>query len=375
MKIALVYDRINKWGGAERVLLALHKLFPNAPLFTSVYEPKKAGWASVFDVKTSFLQKIPYASSSHEYLPIFMPLAFESFSFDEFDVVISITSEAAKGIITKPKTLHICYCLTPTRYLWSGYEDYFKNLVLKTLASPFISYLRSWDRVAAQRPDYYIAISKEVQGRIKKYYGRESEVVYPPVTLASSSRASSVQLQKKELNANKLDAKRYFLVVSRLVPYKRVDIAIEACNRLRLPLRIVGVGSQEQELKQMAGPTVEFLGNLTDKELIEYYKNCRALVFAGVEDLGLTILEAQSFGKPIVAYKGGGALETIIDGKTGEFFGEQTTESLINVLKQFDERKYKSLDCIKNAERFSVERFEREFVKLVEEKMREYFSS
>ena len=200
MKVALVYDRVNKWGGAERVLLAFHKLFPEATLYTSVYNPKNAPWAKAFAIKTSFLQSFPYASSSHEFYPFLMPLAFENFSFDEYDLVISVTSEAAKGIMTKPKTMHICYCLTPTRYLWSGYSDYFDNSFFRFATKPVISYLRSWDMVASQRPDMYIAISKEVKERIKKYYGRESEVIYPPVDIAFSSLSSSVQLDKK-LNA------------------------------------------------------------------------------------------------------------------------------------------------------------------------------
>ena len=190
MKVALVYDRVNKWGGAERVLLALHKLFPDAPLYTSVYNPKTAPWAEVFDVRTSFLQQFPYAQSNHELYAPLMPLAFESFLFDQYELVISLTSEAAKGILTKPKTMHLCYCLTPTRYLWSAHKEYFKDKKSRVLARPFISYLRTWDVVASQRPDVYIAISKEIQGRINKYYGRESTVVYPPVELVQSSKFS-----------------------------------------------------------------------------------------------------------------------------------------------------------------------------------------
>src|ERR1035437_3756793 len=179
MKVALVYDRVNKWGGAERVLLALHKIFPEAPLFTSVYNAESAAWAKVFDVRTSFLQNFPKAKTAHELYAVLMPLAFESFNFDNFDLVISVTSEAAKGIITKPSTLHICYCLTPTRYLWSGYNDYFKSSIFKLISKPLVSYLRFWDKIAAKRPDEYIAISIEVKNRIKKYYKRDSEVVYP----------------------------------------------------------------------------------------------------------------------------------------------------------------------------------------------------
>lgn len=368
MKVALVYDRVNKWGGAERLLLALHKLFPSAPLYTSIYNKKTASWAKDFTIISSFLQKLPWVSSSHELLAPLMPIAFESFSFDEYDLVISVTSEAAKGIRTKSTTKHICYCLTPTRYLWSGYKEYFKNDIFRFLSKPIVSYLQEWDIVAAQRPDTFIAISKEVQKRIKKYYGRDSELVYPPVETAFSSLASSVQLTNKKLNATKLDAKRssYFLIVSRLVPYKRIDIAINACNQLNLPLKIIGTGSSERYLKSIAGPTIEFLGNLTDSELVGYYKNCQALIFPGNEDFGLTVLEAQSFGKAVIALKAGGTLETVVEGKTGIFFYPQKTYALIEALKKFKNIRFSQSDCIRQAEKFSEEKFDREFLKTIE---------
>ncbi len=367
MKVALVYDRVNKWGGAERVLLALHRLFPEAPLYTSVYNQNTAPWAKVFTVKTSFLQFFPGASSSHELYPLLMPIAFESFSFDEYDLVISITSEAAKGIITKPSTFHICYCLTPTRYLWSGYADYFEDPVFRLLSKSAVSYLRSWDLVASQRPDVYVAISKEVQGRIKKYYERESEVVYPPIEISNIKS----QISNKSQNTKyKIQNTGYFLIVSRLVPYKRIDIAIEACNKLRLPLKIIGTGSQEQALKSIAGSTIEFLGSLTDEELVGYYKGCRALIFPGKEDLGLTILEAQCFGKPVVAFRDGGALETIVKGKTGEFFPQQNVKSLIDILEKFDENTYENETCRKNAEKFSYDRFKKEFMRCINNRIR-----
>jgi len=379
MKVALVYDRANKWGGAERVLLALHKLFPDAPLYTAVYDRQKTPWADVFKVKTSFLQNLPFATR-HELYAVLMPLAFESFSFDGFDLVISVTSEAAKGIITKPKTLHICYCLTPTRYLWSGYKDYFKNPFFRFISKPAVSYLRAWDKIAAQRPDAYIAISKEVQGRIKKYYGRESVVVYPPVTLVDGRRwkieDSNLKMEDrrliypqastlKNLPSTFYHPSSYFLIVSRLVPYKRIDIAIRAFNKLKLQLKIVGIGSDENRLRSIAHPNIEFLGYLTERELVRYYKGCRALVFPGIEDLGLTILEAQSFGKPVIAFRGGGALETVIEDKTGEFFYPQTEEALIKKIKEFKISKYDPLKCIKNAERFSYARFRKEFMRIV----------
>mgnify|MGYP001579990692 CR=1 FL=1 len=376
MKVALVYDRLNKWGGAERVLLALHKIFPNAPLYTSVYDPQKAPWASVFKVRTSFLQSLPFGMN-HELFAVLMPLAFESFNFDEYDLVISVTSEAAKGIITKPHTKHICYCLTPTRYLWSGYDEYFKNSVLKFISKPAVSYLKTWDKIAAQRPDAYIAISGEVQGRIKKYYGRDSEVVYPPVGF---QKTQNTQLAKKseDQNVRLSDSPshrfsefseysgNYFLIVSRLVPYKKIDLAVKAFNKLKLPLKIVGTGSEMERLQRMAGPTIEFLGYLTDKELVRYYSGCKTLVFPGIEDFGLTILEAQSFGKPVIAFRGGGALESVIENKTGVFFDKQSVESLIVAIKQFNNITIDPKDCIEQAEKFSFERFKKELMEIIE---------
>ena len=362
MKVALVYDRVNKWGGAERVLLALHKIFPDAPLYTSVYNKDKASWAKVFKIKTSFLQKFPFASKNHEFYAPLMPLAFESFSFDEYDLVISVTSEAAKGIITKPGTLHICYCLTPTRYLWSGYDDYFKNSFLRFITKPIISYLRFWDKIASQRPDVIFAISKEVQKRIKKYYGRESEIIYPPLGLSSTDY--SPQLGKKAVVRSR-STESFFLIVSRLVPYKRIDLAVKVFNKLGLPLRIVGTGVEEEKLRRMAKSNVEFLGNLTDKELVGYYKGCKALIFPGKEDFGLTILEAQSFGKPVVAFRAGGALETIVEGKTGIFFSPQTEEALGEAVKKFMKLRFIEEDCMRQAGKFNIEEFEESFKKEV----------
>jgi glycosyltransferase involved in cell wall biosynthesis len=355
MKVALVYDRLNKWGGAERVLLALHKLFPKAPLYTSVYDRKKAPWADVFEVRTSFLQNFPF-STHHELFAPLMPLAFESFNFDEFDLVISVTSEAAKGIITKPRTKHICYCLTPTRYLWSGYDEYFKNPLFRLIATPLTLYLKFWDKIAATRPDEYIAISKEVQGRIKKYYGRESEVIYPSFSFEAFIGSNLALTQNP-----------YYLIVSRLVPYKKIDLAIKAFNKLKLPLKIIGTGVEMNRLKAISGSTIEFLGYLTDKELVGYYRDCRALVFPGIEDFGLTILEAQSFGKPVIAFKAGGALETITEGKTGIFFDESNAESLIKAVNQLGNLTINPEDCINKAREFSFEQFNKNFMRRIED--------
>lgn len=367
MKVALVYDRVNKWGGAERVLLALHELFPDAPIYTSVYDKKKAPWAKIFNVKTSFLQNIPFASSRHELLACLMPLAFESFSFDKYDLVISLTSEAAKGIITKPGTVHICYCLTPTRYLWSGYKDYFKNNDLKFFSLPLVKSLRKWDIAASQRPDAFIAISKEVQTRVKKYYSRDSELVYPPVSLVNSK---SEARNPKQLQNTKYKTERenYFLVVSRLskfTSYKRIELAIDACNKLKFPLKIIGTGNALNELKEKAGPTIEFIGSVSDKMLSKYYEDCRALIFPGNEDLGLVMIEAQMAGKPVIAFKGGGALELIVEGVTGIFFEKQTTTSLVNALQRFELNTFDQRKCRKNAEKFSMANFKENFLSVV----------
>ncbi len=384
MKVALVYDRVNKIGGAERVLKVLHEIFPKAPLFTAVYNKKTARWADVFAVKTTFLHHIPKASTNHEYFAWLAPLAFEELNLDEYDLVISITSEYAKGIITKPGTLHICYCLTPTRYLWSGYQTYFTSGWFRLLSKPFVNYLRSWDKVAAQRPDYYIAISQTVRERIKKYYGRESVVVYPPITLEDDRRwkveGRNLKMEGGSLinhlssNFKNLPStfyhppskKQYFLLVSRLVPYKRIDIAVEAFNQLGWPLKIVGTGREFEKLKAAAASNIEFLQNLTDEALSSYYQDCIALIFPGEEDFGLAILEAQSFGKPIIAYGSGGALETVVEGKTGEFFAPQTKEALVEKLKSFDATRYNVKDCQRQAEKFSKERFKIDLINLID---------
>jgi len=351
MKTAIVYDRVNKWGGAERVLLTLHEMFPSAPLYTSVYNSKTASWAKVFPkVYTSFLQNFPFAKNNHELYAALMPIAFESFNFDEYDLVISVTSESAKGILVKPGTKHICYMLTPTRYLWNGYEEYFKNPILKFISTPVTNYLRNWDKVAAYRPDKIVSISSEVKKRVKKFYNLESEVIFPPTSLSTGS-------DKHGSN--------YYLVVSRLVPYKRLNLAVEAFNRLKYPLVIVGTGSEQNNLKFMSHKNIKFAGKVSEEELVKYYSSCRALIFPQEEDFGLTAVEAQSFGKPVIAYKAGGSLDTIIDGRTGVFFNEQNWQALYDAVKRFEKMKFDSKIIIRNAGRFSKERFKKEFLKLI----------
>ncbi|MBI3384965.1 glycosyltransferase [Candidatus Gottesmanbacteria bacterium] len=364
MKVALAYDRVNKIGGAERVLLALHEIWPKAPLYTAVYDEEKAPWAKVFPkVITSFLQKIPLAKSHHELFAALTELAFETFNFSQFDLVISVTSSEAKAIITKPETLHICFCLTPTRYLWSGNSLYQNNPgfgvlnpMIKTLLPLVVPKLRVFDQIASKRPDFYLAISNTVKKRIKKYYQRESEVVYPGID------TDKFKIQNSKFKSTNQKSKvNYFLVVSRLVPYKRIDLAIEAFNELGWELKIIGTGVEADNLKKIAKSNVEFLGELTDEKLVGYYQDCRALVCTQEEDFGLVSIEAQAFGKPVIAFAKGGIAETIRQGKTGILFKQQNLLSLFLALKKFTKMKFSSQDCRKNALIYNKEQFQKDF--------------
>jgi glycosyltransferase involved in cell wall biosynthesis len=363
-KVALVYDRVNKIGGAERVLLALHEIWPHAPLYTAVYDKKRATWANDFLVRSSFIQRIPFAKNHHELFPWLTPMAFESFSFDDFDIVISVTSAEAKNIITKPHTLHICYCLTPTRYLWSGNEDYqnnpnigLPNWITSLGLRLWKKRLQYWDRIASARPDYYLAISSLVGTRIQEYYKRKVEkVIYPPVE-------TDIFLK----NTQPIKPGSYFLVVSRLVPYKRVDIIIDACNKTGLPLVIVGDGVELLRLMRMARKNIQFKQHVSDQELVNLYRQCKAYISAAQEDFGISAVEAQAAGKPVISYKKSGIAEIIVEGKTGMLFAEQTTGSLVTALKSFDSGWYDSVLCATNAQRFSKSHFMRTMKDTVEQ--------
>jgi glycosyltransferase involved in cell wall biosynthesis len=365
LKVAFVYDRVNKIGGAERVLIALHEIWPEAPLYTAVYDKKKARWASVFKVHTSFLQWFPWAQTHHEFYPWATPMAFESFSWDEYDIVISVTSAEAKDIITKPSTIHICYCLTPTRYLWSGYQQYqdspkigLPHAITRAVFKKFIPILRQWDILASRRPDAYIAISNIVAKRIVSYYNiTPDKIIYPPVDTILFTRNTD-RVKRKHAD--------YFLVVARLVGYKRVDLVVDAFTRLGWPLVIVGSGWEKESLVAGAGKNIRFFDYLADKELVYYYQHCRAFVFAGEEDFGIAAAEAAACGKPIIAYKYSGVAEVVIPGKTGVLFDNQSVSSLTEALKEFTTSWYDSRLCRKMGERFSKERFRREMRETVE---------
>ena len=342
MKIAFVYDWLDSWGGAERVLLTFHKMFPRAPIFTSIYQPKKAIWAKNFEIKTSFLQKFPFAKTKRKFYTALMPLAFETFNFSQYQLVISVSSFAAKGIITLPKTKHIDYLLTPTRFLWQKRNQYL-NAWQEEISQPILNYLKNWDQMAAQRPDQIISISKTVQKRCQKYYHRSSQIIYPPV--------------KKYFQPGENKSKKYFLLVSRLEPYKKVDIAIRTFNQLNWPLKIIGQGTQEKKLKKMAHANIKFLKDLTDFQLLRYYQNSRAIIFPQEEDFGLVAVEAQACGKPVIAFRAGGAQEIIINRKTGLLFTPQDSGALRQTLLKFKSSHYNKKDCIQNAQKFNEKHF------------------
>jgi glycosyltransferase involved in cell wall biosynthesis len=367
MKIALVHDYIKEYGGAERVLEALHELYPKALVFTSVYlpdylGPHKARFAN-WDIKTSLAQGLPFKAKLISPLRLISPLLFNRFDFSKFDVVIvSATGAYFPNMIRKGKALHICYCHTPPRYLY-GYataRDWQNNVVMKTLGALMGHMLRMVDYNASQKVDYYIANSEEIAGRIKKFYRKDAVVIYPPVTSNSESRIQNSELNKK---------KTYYVAGGRLARAKRIDVAVKACTALGLPLKVFGkaFAGYGEELKRMAGPTVEFVGEVSDEEKYELMAGAKAFLFtAEDEDFGITPVEAMAAGTPVIAYRSGGVTETVIDGKTGLFFAELTSDALQKAIKQFEKMHVRSADCRRQAEKFSTERFQKEIAQLVQ---------
>ena len=348
MKIALVHDYLNQYGGAERVLEAFCQIFPKAPIYTLLYDKKKTGYAfENRSVRTSFLQKIPLVKSHHRPFLMLMPLAIEQFDFSQYDLVLSDSASYAKGIITSPETLHICYCHTPIRYAWDDSHRYIEEFgysgVIKKVIPFFMNYIRLWDEQASKRVDKFIANSNFVSDRINKYYHRESKVIHPPV------KADLFYLADKISD--------YFLIVGRFLPYKRFDLAIKAFNELGYPLKIIGDGPDRKRLEKMANSNIEFIGLVDDNKLKDYYAHCKAFIFPQEEDFGITAVEAMASGRPVIAYGSGGALEIIQDKITGLFFKEQTTDDLINVLKEFDVNNFDPKVIRERAMEFSQEKF------------------
>ena len=351
MRIAFVHEYLNQFGGAERTLAVLAEMFPSAPIYTLLYDEKATrGLFKDRVVKTSFLQKFPGAVNHHEWYPLLMPLAVEQFDFSGLDVIISVSASFAKGIITKPTTRHICYCLTPPRFLWDNSQKFGKDFgfppVIRFASQPLISYLRLWDHSAADRVDEFWRISNFVGKRIQKYYHQPSKLIYPPVDTAKFSMAIE-------------SPKEYFLMVGRLVSYKKFDVAIRAFNELKLPLKIIGTGPEIGRLKALAKSNIEFLGQVSDNKLAQYYRDAKALIFPQEEDFGIVPLESMASGRPIIAYRGGGAEETIIEGETGIFFDNQTPEAIVAAVKKFDDKKFSPTFCRNQAEKFNVNQFKK----------------
>jgi len=358
LKIAIVCDWLTNFGGAEKVILALHRLFPSAPIYTPVYNAAKMHGFEDARIITSYLQHFPLAAQKHQlYLP-FYPRVFEQYNLDDFDIVISSSHSCAKGIITKPSTMHVCYCHSPMRYAWEDsinyINDYEINPLIKIAAKYSIHKLRLWDRLSAERVDHFIANSKTVQKRIYKYYRKPSSVIHPFVDVGQ------FPLSRKRQD--------YFLAAGRLIPYKKFDLIVETFNRLKLPLKIVGTGVSFNKLRDMAGSNIEFLGFVNNKELSELYQNAKAFIFPQIEDFGITPLEAMATGCPVIAHNQGGALETVIDNKTGIFFDEQTPESLAAAITRFNKNRFDPEKIRNHASGFDIEVFNSKILEYLEKK-------
>jgi glycosyltransferase involved in cell wall biosynthesis len=374
-RIAIVHYWFASHRGGERVVEAIAGMFPQADLFSLVVNPEVLPEnLRSRAITTSFLQKVPGATRWHRrFIPLY-PMALEQFDLSAYDLVVSSESGPAKGVLTSAQTCHVCYCHSPMRYLWDFYHDYKNGATLGPLSRPLFTvashYLRLWDAVSANRVDYFAANSRNVAARIRKHYRRESTVIYPPVNVGAGYLA-----QKTE---------DYYLVVGQLVDYKRVDLAVAACSRLGRKLRVVGDGEQFTRWKKLAGPSIEFCGALPDGQLREAYAHCRALLFPGEEDFGIVPVEAQSFGRPVIAFGRGGARETVLglhpgsngrpENSTGMFFHQQSVDSLVEAILAFErvEDRFDRVFIQRQVDRFAPERFRHSFGGFLGEKWEEF---
>jgi len=360
LKVALVADWLTDRGGAERVFLDLAELFPNANIFTSVYKAKNFPELKDRQVVTSYLQNWPL-HFKHQLFPSLRPKAFESLNLDAYDLVISSASAEAKGVITQPHTTHICYCHTPIRYYWSHYHEYLKakqfgwlDPIAKLFIPSMIHNLRKWDRVAADRPDFFVANSKYVADRIRKYYNLKADVIYPPVNF--------------ERFSGKTQAGDYYLVLGRQIPYKRTDLVVEAFKTIPAKLKVVGDGPELKKLQKLASgaENVDILGRIPDAEVTKLVLGCKALIFPQEEDFGIVPLEAMSAGRPVIAYAKGGALETVVDNVTGILFPEQTVSSLIDAIHKFEKTSISEDACRQQAGKFDESVFKQKILEYVQ---------
>ncbi len=361
LKVAFIHDWLVGYRGGERMLEVMLEAFPQAEIFTLFYNQAKVSpRIEAHTIHASFLNKIPGKTKIYrEMLPLF-PMAIESFDLSKFDLVISSSHCVAKGVIPSPHALHICYCYTPMRYAWDKASDYFSGWK-KVLVQPFLHYLRMWDVNSASRVSHFIAISNWVKSRIKNYYGREASVITPYVDLDFF----------KPIHGEQGD---YFLTVSAFAPNKRLDLAIKACEKMGKKLIIVGEGQEKAQLEQLAGLNTKFVGKISFEELADLYSGCKALLFTGEDDFGISPLEAMASGRPVIAYARGGALETVIENKTGVFFREPSVESLVDAIERFEKLSFSVDVCRKQAERFSKNKFQTEFLATVTKLWEEHAS-
>ncbi len=351
-KVAIFYDWLNQWGGAEKVLLDILAIFPHATLYTLVHDPQKTPWLPQNQkIITSFINNLPGAKRNPIFYTPFYIIALEQFNFSDFDIIISTTSTIGHALLTPPSSLFICYFHNINRYLYNTPKKY-------SLLKPLLNIYKKADQIFKHRPDFLFCNSKTVQARIKKYYQLQAQIINPGVDLTLFTPLPKTQ---KPLS--------YFLVVSRLVPHKKIDLAIKACAQLKLNLKIVGIGRQKRQLqnliKKLGAKNITLLGTVSQKKLIRLYQHCQCLICPQFEDYGITPIEAQACGRPVIAYNQGGITETVIPNKTGLFFDKQTTSSLINTLKTFNLNDFNQTDCINNSKRFSDKNFMLNFNKSV----------
>ncbi|WP_408069592.1 glycosyltransferase [Butyrivibrio sp. JL13D10] len=362
MRVAIVHDWLPFMGGAENVIINMHEVFPEAPIYTSMCNRMNMrGALRDADIRTTFLQKTDKKMLNHRRLFPYMPTAMESIDLRGYDVVISSSTSVGKSVITGPDTLHICYCNTPMRYAWEQRHNYIGPLVGKggfknRMISYFMTFMRVWDYATSARVDVFVGNSVNVAKRIRKYYRRDAYVIHCPVRTAM-------------FHTTKEDG-GFFLCVSRLQEYKGIELAVKVCSDNNLPLYVIGTGPMKEKLEAMAGPTVKFLGFVDDDELKDYYARCKALIFPGVEDFGITPLEAQASGRPVIALGKGGILETVIENETGVFFDEPTPNSLLEAIRRFESMTFDKEKIRAHALEFDESVFKDRLKRFVEEQYR-----
>lgn len=360
MPLAVVHDYLNQLGGAEKTLSVFLRLTRDATVYTSVLRPSVVASCLPKNVRLqpSFLQSLPLAAKhARLYLPL-LPAAFERMDLRGHELVVSISSAFAKGVRPPEGVPHLCYCQTPMRFAWNldGYIRFERlSAVTRSFVRLLMAQFRRWDVATAKRVTEFIAISRTVQERIRKFYGRESRLIYPPV---------DTRIYQPLAPSQKAD---YYLVLSRLLPYKRIDVAIEACNRLRVPLVVAGEGRDEPRLRRMVGHTVHLVGRVSDEEAIRLLSRARALILTAEEDFGLTPVEAMASGTPVIAYRGGGATETVVEGETGVFFDRQEPQALMQALSRYNPRQFDLNACVERAKQFDTARFLCAWRQLLEE--------